>query len=56
MIRRLGCGKGWYPDGTLEGEESFEDGRLVKGRYWDQNGKPIPKRPEERNRSMRPPR
>jgi len=43
--KAVGLWKGWHPNGKLQGEESFADGRLVKGRYWDQNGKQIPRPP-----------
>src|ERR1700741_1141154 len=33
--------KGWFPSGKLQGEEQFEDGALVKGRYWNEEGQEV---------------
>jgi antitoxin component YwqK of YwqJK toxin-antitoxin module len=32
---------GWYSNGHLQGYEWFKAGKLVRGRYWDESGKPM---------------
>ena len=54
--RPVGVWKGWYVDGKRQGEESFEDGRRIGGRYWNENGKQVANPPQQPNRSMQPTR
>ena len=53
--KAVGTWKGWYPDGKPQGEEFFEDGRLVRGRYWDRSGTPIPKPRGQPNKRLEQP-
>jgi hypothetical protein len=34
---------GWYETGELQGEEWFKDGKIVKARYYDKEGRRISK-------------
>ena len=52
----VGVWKGWYADGKRQGEEGFADGRRVRGRYWNENGKPVANPPQQPNHSMQPAR
>ena len=41
--KAVGHWRGWYDDGKPQGEEWFEDGRKVRGNYWNKQGKQIRK-------------
>ncbi len=41
--KMVGHWRGWYDNGKPQGDEWFDDGRKVKGRYWSKHGKEIPK-------------
>jgi hypothetical protein len=40
--KQTGRWRGWYETGELQGEEWYEDGRRVKGHYFDKAGHEIP--------------
>ena len=39
--KAVGEWKGWFPSGKPQGEEWFEDGRLVRARYWNEDGESV---------------
>ena len=40
----VGKWTGWFPSGTIQGEEWFEDGTLVKSRYYTEQGEEVSER------------
>jgi len=52
----VGVWRGWYADGKRQGEESFEDGRRVGGRYWNVCCIVVADPPRQPNHSMQPTR
>jgi len=41
--KAVGKWTGWFPSGKLQGEEWFEDGKLVRSRYLNEEGEVVPK-------------
>lgn len=41
--QKVGHWRAWHENGKLQADEWYENGRMIKGLYWEKNGKKVQK-------------